>query len=167
MSSTVDHFLPGVGVNPATVGNSGHVTIVYYYYPVANCNQCQLEVGFTTSQDGGRTWTAGKKLAGPMQLTWLPLSDNGYMVADYIGVSYMNGNPFGVFAVATPPTNGVLHEAMYTTKQPLLAAPEEPRFSSKGEKPAGDADLHRKTDFYYDDEGERPIPPEKLIRRKN
>lgn len=168
VSSTVDHFLPGVGVDPATLGKTGHLTIVYYYYPVANCAQCQLEVGFTTSQDGGKTWTAGKKLAGPMQLTWLPLSDNGYMVADYIGVSYTSGNPFGVFAVATPPsTDGTLHEAMYTTKEPLLAAPNEPQFSSKGEMPADDADLHRKTQFYYDDEGKRAIPPEKLIRGKN
>ena len=35
-----------------------------------------------------------------MKLAWLPVSDNGPMVADYIGVSYVNGNPFGVFAVA-------------------------------------------------------------------
>jgi hypothetical protein len=48
----------------------------------------------------GATWTSGTQLAGPMKLTWLPLSDNGYMVADYIMVSYNNGNPFGVFAVA-------------------------------------------------------------------
>ena len=170
VSTTVDHFLPGIGANPATSGNTGHLTIVYYYYPVANCSfsQCKLEVGFTASHDGGKTWTAGVKLAGPMQLSWLPDSDNGPMVADYIGVSYTGGNPFGVFAVATAPLkDGTLQEAMYTTKEPLLAARNEPRFSSKDEKPAPDADLHRKTDFYYDDEGKRPIPQEKLIRGEN
>ena len=34
-TSTVDHFLPGIGIDPATSGASAHITIVYYYYPVA------------------------------------------------------------------------------------------------------------------------------------
>ena len=87
--STVDHFIGGIGVDPATSGSTAHLTIVYYYYPVSACgNSCQLDVGFTTSTNGGKTWTAGKQLAGPMKLTWLPVSDAGYMVADYIGVTY-------------------------------------------------------------------------------
>jgi hypothetical protein len=167
-NSTVDHFLPGIGVDIATSGKAGHLTIVYYYYPVSNCggiNQppCQLDVGFTTSQDGGQTWTAGKQLAGPMKPIWLPLSDNGYMVADYVGVAYSNGNPFSVFPVATAPTNGLLHEDMYTTKEPLLAKAGEPRFSSKGERPIPGAKSDHEMKFYYDDEGHIPIPPERQI----
>jgi hypothetical protein len=157
-TSGVDHFLPGIGVDHNTSGASAHLTLIYYYYPVANCgNSCQLDVGFVTSQDGGQTWTAGQKLAGPMQLSWLPVSDNGPMVADYISVSYANGNPFGVFAVANTPHGSTLDEAMYTTKQPLLAADSAPRFSSKNEHPVPNA----KSDAvvrYYDDEGQRPIP---------
>ena len=45
-----------------------------------------------------------------MKMAWLPVSDNGPMVADYIGVSYVNGNPFGVFAVAQAPSGSTLHE---------------------------------------------------------
>ena len=117
VTSKIDHFLPGIGADPATSGANAHLTVVFYYFPVSNCgNSCQLNVGFTQSSDGGATWTAGHKLAGPMQLTWLPLSDNGYMVADYIGVSYTNGNPFGVFAVAKAPAAGQLNEFMVTTK---------------------------------------------------
>lgn len=159
VTSTVDHFIPGIGVDHNTSGGNANLTIVYYFYPVSNCgNSCKLEVGFVTSQDGGASWTAGKKLAGPMQLTWLPNSDNGYMVADYISVSYTNGNPFGVFAVAQAPVNGVLNEFMATTKEPLLASPNEPRFSSAGERavPGAKSDYERKA--YYDDEGRRPIP---------
>ena len=159
-TSTVDHFLPGIGIDPNTSGDTAHLTIVYYYYPVSSCttSTCQLDVGFTSSEDGGQTWTAGKQLAGPMQVTWLPLSDNGYMVADYVGVSYNNGNAFGVFAVAKAPTGGVLDEAMYTNKNPLQASPDEPRFSSRNDKPVPGAhsDFERKA--YYDDEGRRPIP---------
>lgn len=161
VNSNVDHFLPGIGADPATSGSTAHLTIVYYYYPVANCStNCQLDVGFTSSDDGGNTWTSGVQLAGPMQLTWLPVSDDGYMVADYIGVSYVNGNPLGVFAVAKAPTGSTLNEAMYTTKEPLLPAGDAPRFSSKGEEPVAKS-KYVKT-YYYDDEGTRPIPESRL-----
>jgi hypothetical protein len=163
IKSTVDHFIPGIGVDLATSGQTAHLALTYYYYPVASCNNsCKLNVGFTVSQDGGKTWTAGKKLAGPMQLSWLPNSQNGLMVADYLAVAYANGNPFGIFAVAQAPTGGHLNEAMYTTKSPLAAAAGEPRFSSKHEKPVPNAKglyLWK----YYDDDGEYPIPPSKQL----
>jgi len=159
VKSTVDHFLPGIGADPTTSGDTAHLTIVYYYYPVSACNNsCKLDVGFTTSDDGGKTWTAGKQLAGPMKLTWLPVSDQGPMVADYIGVTYNNGNPFGIFAVAKAPNGSILNEAMYTTKEPLLAAANEPRFSSEKDKPVANAKSDRVMKFYYDDEGKREIP---------
>ena len=136
LSSTVDHFIPGLGVDRSTSGSSAHLTSTYYYFPNGGCsgNACQLYVGFTTSTDGGKTWTGGKQLAGPMQLTWLPGTFSGPMVADYLSSSYVNGSPFGVFMVAKAPKNGVFNQAAYTTKQPLLVAESEPRFSSKGEK---------------------------------
>jgi hypothetical protein len=164
ITSTVDHFIPGIGVDRATSGNTAHLAVTYYYYPVASCNNsCKLEVGFTISHDGGKTWTAGKHLAGPMQLSWLPESQNGLMVADYLAVAYSNGNPFGVFAVAKAPSGGLLNEAMYTTKTPLPASADEPRFSSKGEKPVANA-KGKYVWKYYDDDGEYPIPPSKQGR---
>ena len=156
VDSKVDHFIPGLGINLATSGNKAQLALTYYYYPVSNCgNSCQLEVGFTISQDGGKTWTAGKHLAGPMKLDWIAPSDNGQMVADYISVSYTDGKPYGVFAVATPPSGGLLNEAMYTTKDPLLVPADEPRFSSRGEKPVAKSHYVRR---FYDDDGEIPIP---------
>ena len=169
LKSPIDHFIPGIGVDLATSGKTAHVAITYYYYPNASCNNsCQLNVGFTLSQDGGKTWTAGKKLAGPMQLSWLPNSQNGLMVADYLAIAYANGNPFGVFAVAQAPSGGVLNEAMYTTKNPLAASATEPRFSSAGEKRVPDA-MGRYVWKYYDDDGEYPIPPSqqnRLVKHK-
>ncbi len=167
ISSTVDHFIPGIGIDRATSGNTAHLAVTYYYYPVASCNNsCKLYVGYTTSENGGKTWTKGKELAGPMELSWLPETQNGLMVADYLAVAYANGNPFGVFAVAKALSGGLFNEAMYTTKSPLLASAEEPRFSSRGEKPVP----HAKGKYvwkYYDDDGKYPIPPSKQGRPLN
>jgi hypothetical protein len=163
--TTVDHFLPGIGIDPATSGSTAHMTIVYYYYPVSNCSAstCQLEVGFVTSSNGGATWTAGTKLAGPMKLAWLPVSDDGPMVADYIGVSYVNGNPFGVFAVAQAPSGSTLAESMYTTKSPLPAAGSAEQFSGAADQPVPNAKSDHAMHFYYDDEGKREIPRSRWI----
>ena len=164
-TSTVDHFIPGIGVDPTTSGSNAHLTIVYYYYPNTSCTQstCQLDVGFTTSTDGGATWTAGKKIAGPMNVGWLPVSDNGPMVADYIGVSYVNGNPFGVFAVAQQLVGTTYNEAMYTTKTPLPVSYDAPRFSSVDDHPVPNAKSDHEMHFFYDDEGKREIPQSRWI----
>lgn len=165
-TSTVDHFIPGIGVDPATSGNTAHITIVYYYYPNARCttSTCQLDVGFTTSTDGGATWTAGAQIAGPMKVGWLPVSDNGPMVADYIGVSYVNGNPFGVFAVARALVGTTYAESMFTTKTPLPVDLSAQTFSSADDKPVPNAQSDHAMHFYYDDEGHREIPPERWIK---
>ena len=115
-SSTVDHFIPGIGIDPATSGASAHVGIHFYYYPQSNCTvqTCQLLVGFISSANGGSTWSAPVALTGPVQLTWLPQSQNGLMVGDYIATTFVSGVPHGVFAVATAPTGTTFNEAMYT-----------------------------------------------------
>jgi hypothetical protein len=164
-TSTVDHFLPGIGIDPNTSGSTAHITVVYCYYPVSNCSSstCQLEVGFTNSTDGGATWTAGTKIGGPMKLSWLPVSDLGPMVADYIGVSYVNGNAFGVFANATAPSGSTLAESMFTTKSPLPAPGSAPRYSSLADKPVPNAKSDHEMHFFYDDEGTREIPQSRWI----
>ena len=163
VNSTVDHFIPGLGVDLATSGNTAHLAMTYYYYPQANCNNsCQLNVGFTASSDGGQTWSAGTFLAGPMNPNWLPQSQNGLMVADYLGVAFAKGNPYGIFAAAKAPSGGLLNEAMYTTKQPLKPPADTVYYSSKNDKPFPNA-RGRYVWKYYDDEGEYPIPPTKQV----
>src|ERR1700685_374363 len=165
INSTVDHFIPGLGIDLATSGTKAHLAVTYYYYPVASCDDsCKLEGGCATSQDGGKTWTAGKHLAGPMSLDWVAPSQNGQMVADYLAVAYANGRPFGVFAVAKPPSGGLLNEAMYTTRDPLQTSADEPRFSSRGEKPVAKSPYMMK---YYDDDGDYPIPPSNQLPNRN
>jgi hypothetical protein len=147
-------------VDRATSGNTAHLTATYYYYPQANCDDstCRVHVGFTTSTNGGKTWTAGKDLgAGAMQISWLPASQNGPMLADYLSSSYVNGKAFGAFMVAKAPSGGLFNEAAYTTKQPLEASADEPRFSSKGEKRI--PGVHSDRPFPKSQGEEREAPP--------
>ena len=107
IGSGVDHFFPGVAVDNSTSGSSARLAVTFYFYPNANCtaSTCQLDVGFSTSTDGGASWTSNSQLAGPMALSWLPNTNQGRMVADYISTSFV-GSAFPAFAVATAPTSG-------------------------------------------------------------
>jgi len=164
-TSTVDHFLPGIAVDQSTSGNSTHLGLTYYFYPVANCSTstCKLGAGFVSSTDNGKTWTHAKKLAGGMNVLWLPNTTLGYMVGDYISTSYVNGKAFGVFAKALKPTNSKFHEAMYTPDMGLAEIEEGngPYFSSAGELPLPNAKSDHGPRKFYDTEGRIPIPPEK------
>jgi hypothetical protein len=101
-SSSVDHFTPAIAVDPTTSGASAHIAVVYYFYPNAECTvaTCELNVGFVSSTDGGATW-ASQQLAGPFRTSWFPLTPSGYMAADYVGMSFVDGNAIPVFPVAT------------------------------------------------------------------
>ena len=98
-----------------------------------------------------------------MKVGWLPVSDNGPIVADYIAVSYVNGNPFGVFAAAQALTGTTYSEAIATTKAPLAVSSDAPRFSSATDRPVPGAKSDHEMQFFYDDEGERPIPQSRWI----
>jgi len=108
IGSGVDHFIPGLAVDTSTSDGTARLTVAFYFYPVANCTSstCQLDVGFSTSAVGGATWTANTQIAGPMTLSWLPNTDEGRMVADYISTSFVGGPAFPAFAVASAPTSG-------------------------------------------------------------
>src|SRR5262249_33993204 len=101
VTSTVDHFLPGLAVDRSTSGAAAHLTLTYYSYPASNCgSSCDLYIGYISSPDGGQTWSAPVPVVGPMKLDWLPKTGGnvspGSMVADYISTSYVNSKPFGV-----------------------------------------------------------------------
>lgn len=102
VGSGVDHFIPGLAVDKATSGSSAHLGLAYYYYPHTSCSTstCKLDVGFISSTNGGSTWSTTTMVAGPMTLTWLPLTTQGYMVGDYISTSYSGGKAYPVIAVA-------------------------------------------------------------------
>ena len=162
-TSTVDHFIPGIGIDPATSGATAHVALHYYFYSQSNCtlSTCQLSVGFISSANGGMTWNSPVNLAGPMQLAWLPESQNGLMVGDYIATAFTNGIPHGLFAVATANSGTTFSEAMYTA--PGLTVTKAGRQLSS----AADRPLHKLSDKI---ERERPekgvVPPQRKASRR-
>ena len=114
-SSTVDHFIPGIGVDPSTSGSTARIGLTYYFYPTASCTAatCQLSAGFISSTNGGTSWSASTPLAGPMNLSWIPNTSQGRMFGDYISTSVRaGGNAYPVLPVATAPTGSTLHLAM-------------------------------------------------------
>ena len=115
VNSTVDHFIPGIEVQPGTSGATAHLSVSYYFYPVANCtfSTCRLLEGFISSPDGGQTWTAPTTVSKPMKLAWLPATSLGQMVGDYQSVSYVGTKAFPGVIGASMNNGTVFNEALF------------------------------------------------------
>ena len=162
IGSGVDHFINGMGIDIRTSGSSAHMAMTYYYYPVSNCgNNCQLFAGFTISADGGQTWTAGRQLSGSMQLSWLPNTFSGRMVADYVATIYpAGGRAFPIYAVAFQPSGSLFHQALYTAGYGFTQDEmTEPRLSSKNDNPIPGAKSDHPKRTYFDLDNQHPIHP--------
>jgi hypothetical protein len=116
ISSTVDHFAPGLGADPGTSGGTARLGLTYYYYPKASCtaSTCQLDAGFVSSVNGGASWSAPVQLAGPMSLSWLPNTSQGRMFGDYIATAIVaGGNAYPVIPVARAVVGTTFHLSMF------------------------------------------------------
>jgi hypothetical protein len=110
----VDHFLPGLGANPAA---AGRLALVYYSIPddCANDDTCPgIDVFQTTSNDGGRTWSRQQRLtAESMALDWIARTRSGLMLADYVSTSFVRARPLSVFVIASERLNGRFRQATF------------------------------------------------------
>jgi hypothetical protein len=113
--SNVDHFIPGLAVDPSSSGSTARLALTYYYYPDAACTQttCQLDVGYISSTNGGISWSSSRQLGGPMQLSWLPPTNQGSMVGDYISTTFLGVQAVTVIAIASSPTGSSYNQPMY------------------------------------------------------
>lgn len=131
--SGVDHFIPGLAVDRSTSGGSAQLVVTYYYYPVSNCTTatCELNAGYSTSADGGASWTSTTQIAGPMALTWFPNTSQGYMPGDYISTSFAGATGFPALSLANAPSGSIFDDATYTVQgglavtAPALAATDK------------------------------------------
>jgi hypothetical protein len=125
VGSGVDHFIPGLAVDPSTRGEGAHLALTYYYYPNAACSfaSCKLDVGFVSSRDAGVTWSAPIALAGPMSLADIANTSQGPMVGDYISTSFNGeGSAQTVFAIGKAHSGGRFDEGMWAPTSPLPVA---------------------------------------------
>jgi hypothetical protein len=152
IGSSVDHFDPGFGVEPGTSGDTAIIGVTFYFFANVDCqpSTCQLGVGFVSSHNGGATWNSAIVLAGPMNVEWLPQSQNGLMVGDYIATSFANGTAYSIFAVAFKPRNGLFDEAMYAPVGGLAVPRFGPQFTSAYDIAKPEARFHHHW---------RPLPP--------
>jgi hypothetical protein len=123
-TSGVDHFIPGLGVDPSTSGTTAKLGLTYYFYRTAACRtSCQLEVGYIQSNNGGSTWSAHTDVAGPFSISLTPNTTQGRMVGDYISTSWIGGKAIGAFAVAQAPSGGfAFDQAIYVPATGFTAA---------------------------------------------
>jgi hypothetical protein len=135
-NSGVDHFIPGFAVDRSSSGGNTRLALGYYYYPVASCTSatCQLTVGFTSSTDGGATWTAARRVAGPISLSWIASTNQGVMVGDYMSTSFAGGNfAFPIFAVAKAKTGTTFDERAYSARFDVTGPSDRPKVHTRRE----------------------------------
>jgi hypothetical protein len=130
LSSTIDVFIPSIGVDRTTSGSTARLGVTTYGYPNRSCSAstCRLYAAFVSSTDGGATWSAPQILFGPITLSWLANTNQGRMVGDYDSTSWAGGKAFPVIADATAGTCATgnptaCHEFMVAPTNGLVAGP--------------------------------------------
>jgi hypothetical protein len=113
-----DSVVPGLAADPSLPGRLGLVT--YVQRPDGcGASTCKLSVVYTTSRDGGATWKQPQRLdARALSDPWLAMTTSGRFVGDYGGAAFAGGRFVPVFALAQPPSRGVLHEYMMSASLP-------------------------------------------------
>jgi photosystem II stability/assembly factor-like uncharacterized protein len=109
-SVRAEAFVPGIAVTR----DGSRLAIVFHAQSAEG-----VDVWLIESRDGGATWRRPQLLsAEPMPLDWMPSTDIGRMLADYISVSYVAGRPVPVFALASEPTGDALRQAIFAATVP-------------------------------------------------
>jgi hypothetical protein len=154
VSSTVDHFTPGLVIDRATAGATAHLALTFNFFPKANCVNCNLGVGYVTSRNGGTTWSVETVLGRGISPSWLPSTTSGQMAGDYQTVTLLGGKAHGVTPLATAPVGSTFNEEMFTNTMGLSDAADGPQFSSANDKPVPNAhsDRPQRTTPHRDDE---------------
>ncbi|MGR6920522.1 sialidase family protein [[Actinomadura] parvosata] len=137
-----DHFIPGLGVDRGSSGKGARLALAYYRYPDAACAPaaCRLTVAFTSSANGGASWSQPTELHAGMALDWLASSTQGRTVGDYISTSVVpGGSAFPAFTVAGAPSGGAFDVRTLTVTGGLsIAGGEPPTIAVEAEVASGE-----------------------------
>jgi hypothetical protein len=110
-----DHVIPGLAIDPATVGSRARLALTFYTLRAAGCGtaRCRLDVRLATSATAGARWAVRRLDARAMRLTWLPRTSSGRMVGDYVSSAFAGSRAIGIFALANQPRGNRLDEAIH------------------------------------------------------
>lgn len=119
VTSSIDHWVAGLGVRPGTTGAVAQLDVVFYETVDATCTTaCAISAVTSSSLDAGQTWSPARTLSpAPMAPTWFPATQLGRMVADYLSVGYSNGIAWTTLPIAAVPVGATGY------RQALWAAP--------------------------------------------
>jgi hypothetical protein len=94
-----DVFVPGIAADPTL---PGRLAVLRYVLRPGNT----IGAEYTTSRDGGATWTKAQRLdARPVSQVWLPQTEGGRFLGDYLGATFAGGRFVPVFVLAQPPAS--------------------------------------------------------------
>ncbi len=118
--SDVDHFLPGLAVDPTSSGATARVALVLHTLPEPEgcaLGDCPgVDVRLIRSSDAGRTWGRPQTLSVErMPIGWLANTGLGRMLGDYVSTSWVGGRPVPVFSLAGAPVGGRYRQAIFAT----------------------------------------------------
>jgi hypothetical protein len=118
VTDNADHMIPGIGIRPGTSGAQAKLALYYYYYPnnICDLETCRLNVGYVSSVNGGKTWSAPIRIAGPTILNRIAPTTSGLMVGDYIGTAIASGRAFSLFTIGLPATSNAFDEPMLVVR---------------------------------------------------
>ena len=118
VTDNADHMIPGIGIQPDTSGANARIALYYYYYPnnICDLETCRLDVGYVSSVNGGKTWSAPIQVAGPTILNRIAPTTSGLMVGDYVGTAIVSGRAFSLFTVGRPAASEQFNEPMLVVR---------------------------------------------------
>jgi hypothetical protein len=100
------YALPGFAADPT---NGDRLTLAYY-----RLRGEAIDAFSISSSDNGARWTAPRRLSPQsVRRRWMPDSQYGPMLADYISVSYVNGRPIPVIVLAGAPRGPRLDQSVF------------------------------------------------------
>ncbi|HZB24477.1 MAG TPA: sialidase family protein [Gaiellaceae bacterium] len=100
------YTLPGLAADP---GRPGALALAYY-----RLRGAAIDAFFISSRDDGLRWTTPRRLTPEsISRSWLPVTQYGPMLADYISTSYIDGRPIPIIVVAGRPRGRLLDESVF------------------------------------------------------
>jgi RTX calcium-binding nonapeptide repeat (4 copies) len=103
-----DAVLPAIGIDATT----GRAAIAYHRVGPAG-----VDVELVESRGEPTRWDPARRLSTrSMQLAWIPDTNSGRMLGDYISVHYASGRPLVVWVLASEPVGASFRQAVYATR---------------------------------------------------